>query len=142
MHSLDDVVSDQDFGKPDKNDDQPKQTILSVDDGGVRGYVSLLVLRALMVKIDFWEHEREYGQERNNSSNNATTNDGLSPHSHSSTLPVSFSIARATTADSGLSASMEPIHYATNDPKDPHDTSTLSWALVRAGKINIINCIS
>ena len=56
---LGEQVSEWDFGAPRYDDGLPKQSILSLDDGGIRGYVSLQFLTLLMSYIDRWERLRD-----------------------------------------------------------------------------------
>ena len=52
-------VSEWDFGFSKHDRPHLKQSVLSFDDGGTRGYASLLILRTLMTYIIVWERLRD-----------------------------------------------------------------------------------
>ena len=105
MTSLDDTTSDLKFGDTAETGAASKQSILSLDDGGVRGYVALLVLRRLMVEIDHWERETEEGDV--GATTDPTPAKRPSTDSATTPSPINHPLSRVSTVASPQQ--MEPI---------------------------------
>lgn len=59
---VEDQISGFDFGVPQNEQAYSGNSILCIDDGGVRGYVALLMLKALMETISSVEEQSEQNQ--------------------------------------------------------------------------------
>ena len=107
MQTKSDINIRPDNGEPKWYTNEPHECILAIDDGGRRGFVALLVLRALMEKIDELESAGTPPWEifQDNSHNASTKDSGLLPSSPEpasvqdiATKPVTAeSSAKATT---------------------------------------------
>ena len=111
VKSIDDAISDWNFGIGDQEADVSNQVILSLDDGGVRGYVALLVLRQLMVYVDYWERRVE--EEGVGLVNVAAS--GKQPFVDRPSSPLSQSLSRSTTGSQRL----EPLQQTSSNLANP-----------------------
>ncbi|KAL9050824.1 MAG: hypothetical protein Q9162_006411 [Coniocarpon cinnabarinum] len=97
LQSLDDAMSGK-YAFESPETDAMKHTILSLDDGGVRGYVALLVLRRLMDDIDYWERRNE---DEGPVSRDEMYRDALIRPNQSSS-PLSQTVSDSTSTSQGL----------------------------------------